>query len=78
MSLGIGWWIGRRGALAFARKNLERSIDDDAVVHRCPLEKSEFEDGKRMLTKKMRVMKTPAMAPRRPLGERLLKAAMAL
>lgn len=56
-----------RGAFAFARKNLDRSTDDDAVVHRCVLERSELDEGKtrwRRITRPTNALTIVATRPR--------------
>lgn len=73
MSLGMGWWIGARGACALARRNLERRTDDEAVVHRWGLVR--LEEGKTKLRRTRKVMNAPAMAAIRPRGERSLTTA---
>jgi hypothetical protein len=61
--------MGGRTAFAFARRNLERMTDDEAVVHFCVDRSRLFELGERRWSKKRNVTVRPPSAMRRDLGD---------
>jgi hypothetical protein len=57
--------------LAFARRNFERRTDDDAVVHRCVLYRSELDEGRRTWSRITMPTNAPTSVATRPRGDKL-------